>query len=67
MWNDSIGSRVKKVIAQRVVTAQKEHNDMCGKLDQNCAEEVEAAEFRRDTSKEAHATKMVESIIGKIN
>lgn len=54
MFGTSIGSRVKKVIAQRVKDAQKEHDEERVRIDQ-----------RAQAEKDAHAEKMVEKIIGK--
>lgn len=67
MWGNSIGARVKKVIAHRVKQAQKEHNEECALLDQKCDEAIVELEQVRDENKEQHAEAMVERILGKIN
>lgn len=54
MWGNTIGRRVAEVIKQRVVAAQKEHDEHVAKL----REEL-------NQSTEAHATAMVEKIIGR--
>lgn len=64
MFGTSIGSRVKKVIAQRVKDAQKKHDEKCAALDALCEEEKMRAEQNRDEHKERHAAEMVSSIIG---
>lgn len=56
MWGNSIASRVKKVINQRVEAAQKEHD----------AEKVRL-EKELEIRLEEHASGMVEKIIGKIS
>ncbi len=54
MWGNSIASRVKKVIAQRVETAQKEHD----------AKKVELQKDMDDKT-ETHALEMIDKILGK--
>lgn len=55
MWGNSIANRVSKVIKQRVVDAQKEHDVIKVALEKEMDEKIEA-----------HADTMVEKIIGKI-
>jgi len=65
MWGNSIASRVNKVIKQRVADAQREHNEVCTKLDERFEEAVTSAEIKRDEGKELHAQEMVNKIIGR--
>ncbi len=65
LWN-SIASRVKRVIAQRVKMAQKEHDEACKKYEEVYKNTVSIAERTRDYEIEDHATQMVNKIIGKI-
>lgn len=54
MWGTSIAGRVKKVIAQRVRDAQKEHD-----------EKKIALEAEKEKKIEEHAEEMVSKIIGR--
>lgn len=54
MWGNTIGKRVAEVIKQRVVAAQKEHDEHVEKLQEELNQKTEA-----------HATAMVEKIIGR--
>lgn len=53
MWGDSISSRVKRVIADRVTAAQQEHDA-----------EKERLEAEKAKAIDAHADAMVKKIIG---
>lgn len=63
MWG-SIGSRVKKVIAERVKSAQNEHDNECQKLaairDDTIAAALDTYEIRVDN----HAEEMVDKVLG---
>ena len=65
MW-DSIGSRVKAVIKQRVVNAQKEHDAKCLELDEIRDNTIDIAVATCESEKEMHADKMVEKVLGLV-
>ena len=65
MWN-SIGSRVKQVIKQRVINAQKEHDDECVRLDEIRDNTIDVAVMTCENEKEVHADRMVNKVLGSI-
>lgn len=64
MWGNSIATRVKKVIAERVKTAQKEHDEHCTYVDQAAESAISDIRIDAAVSKENHAHSMVHKIIG---
>lgn len=65
-FDDSIASRVRRIIAEKVKRAQEEHDEACKQIEERFQRTVEIAESTRDFAIEDHATDMVRKIIGTI-
>lgn len=63
-FGNSIGSRVKRIIANRIKSVQEEHDKHCAAVDAVTEKKIADAQSDAAISKEVHATQMVMKIIG---
>lgn len=65
MWNNTIASRVNRVIKQRIKVAQEKHDKRVEEIEEEREAALLAVNDEKDTEIEVSANSLVDEIIGK--